>query len=633
MARPLTATRLSQRRSTQVWAVRVLSAIVALLTFPAVPGPAHAATDPLRLAARAPTDLDALVIVRSGADLMDLLRRSPAGRELAGRLLTEQTQRSWRALSARLGWSERETADRLFGGLCLLGVYNAGEQEPGWAFVAEVSAETSARLRANLDAFPRQVIAGHPVLSIEDGAYVLVLRPPGRGADPHRSHRLLIAPTAGGGERRLASLVGMLSGEGPAPFARTQAFRRLRDADPALFMLIMREPAPPGQAPAPAAPGDWSAFMLLGLAQVPGDGGQARLAVEFVRSSPALAETLRALPTLPDALPAALPATAVAASVETSTPPARSAAVFAGTGLLTLLPLPWDDAAEAGRDRPLLRVVMLREAEPGPDGTPGAPPSPSTPAEAPPRFRLDLAELYAPHPGQPDARRPGDERPPALAGPPDPPDAMDARIAALVGQDLGVLSRFDPHVTRSLEVRDREGDLFALTGRPVHVSWRAARIGGPAHRGDRPPGPPPEECGAPDQVKPQAPPTPTPTPTDDHRAWWWSCSMVPDAPRRDPGAPPRGTATTREREWAAFADVPLTAEPARRWIAHGWVRPAQAPAPIRQRLGAVPLLAPLTAEAERYAWSIWAEADGRLEARFGVDLRRAAGDAPAPPSR
>ncbi len=591
--------------------------------------PVRAATDPLRLAARAPADLNALVIVRSGADLMDLARRSPAGRDLASRLFTEQTQRSWRALSARLGWSERETADRLFGGLCLLGVYDAGEREPGWAFVAEVSAETSARLRANLDAFPRQVIAGHPVLSIEDGAYVLVLRPPGRGADPQRSHRLLIAPTAGGGERRLSSLVGMLSGEGPAPFARTPAFRRLREADPALFALIMKEPAQPADAQVQPPRGDWSAFTLIGLSQGTTVGGNPRLAIEFARRSPDLAQTLRTLPALPDAIADAIPSAAVVAVFESSSTLAEAGNVFSSTRLLGLLPVPWDAAAEDVRDRSLARVLMLREAEHVPPTPSGTQPlsAPATPPETPRRYRIDLAELHAPGPGHADARHPDAAEPSAPQSAPVLPDPMDARIAAMVGRDLSLLSRIDPGVTRSLEVRAEEGDLFALTGQPAHVLWRADPIVARATTTGSPAEAPPEPGRTPDQVIRPAPPA---SMADPH-AWWWSCSILPDQPQRDPKAASRSRQAAQER--LAIASIPLGTEPARRWIAHGWVRPAEAPAQFAQRLASVPALAVLMAEAERYAWSVWAEADGRLEARISVDLRHPPGGATAPATR
>lgn len=628
MPRPTAAPRARQRRSTSARAFRCVLAAAALLPVLLLSMPVRAATDPLRLAARAPADLDALVIVRSGADLMDLARRSPAGRDLAARLLTEQTQRSWRALSARLGWSERETADRLFGGLCLLGVYDAGEREPGWAFVAEVSAETSARLRANLDAFPRQVIAGHPVLSIEDGAYVLVLRPPGRGADPQRSHRLLIAPTAGGGERRLSSLVGMLSGEGPAPFARTPAFRRLREADPALFAIIMKEPAQPADAQAQPPRGDWSAFTLIGLSQGTADGGNPRLAIEFARTSPDLAQTLRSLPALPDAIAEAIPSEAVVAVFESSSTPAEAGNIFSSTRLLGLLPVPWDAAAEGARDRPLARVMMLRDAEhvpPAPSGT--RPQSPPATPETPRRYRIDLAELHARIPGHADARHPDAADPPAPQSDPVLPDPMDARIAAMVGRDLGLLSRIDPGVTRSLEVRAEEGDLFALTGSPAHVLWRAEPIAARAKTPESPAEAPPEPGRAPDQVNRPTPPT---SMADPH-AWWWSCSILPHQPQRDPKAPSRSRRAAQER--LALASIPLGTEPARRWIAHGWVRPAQAPEQFAQRLAAVPALAVLMAEAERYAWSVWAEADGRLEARISVDLRHAQGAAPPPATR
>ncbi len=116
-----------------------------------------------------------IALVLDGASRV---RTSPAGATLSSALadagLLAESNRAWDDLARVLGLRREEALDALLGRRVVLVMTGLTADSPtGWASAAQVSPEIERRLRAGLGAAPRQVVAGQPILSVEQGRYEL----------------------------------------------------------------------------------------------------------------------------------------------------------------------------------------------------------------------------------------------------------------------------------------------------------------------------------------------------------------------------------------------------------------------------------------------------------------------------
>lgn len=106
------------------------------------------------------------------------IRTSPAGKTLSAALadsgLLAESNRAWDDLARVLGLHREDALDALLGRRVVLVMTGLRpDSVSGWAIASQVSPETERRLRAGLGASPRQVVAGQPILSVEQGRYEL----------------------------------------------------------------------------------------------------------------------------------------------------------------------------------------------------------------------------------------------------------------------------------------------------------------------------------------------------------------------------------------------------------------------------------------------------------------------------
>lgn len=122
--------------------------------------------------------LPASVEMVIGLDDAGALRERPVGRAIERFLdssgVWEDLSPSASGLAKELGLSERELFNTLLGKRVVLATRPTGSVRE-WVLQSRVSLETERRLRERLAASPRSIDAGHQVLSIERGAYVLVV--------------------------------------------------------------------------------------------------------------------------------------------------------------------------------------------------------------------------------------------------------------------------------------------------------------------------------------------------------------------------------------------------------------------------------------------------------------------------
>lgn len=172
-------------------AAPVAAIVAALATAPATADPADAA-------GLVPADVSLFVCVEHPSRL----RHEPVGR-LALALIDgvagyTNTFTSWNTLARDLGWTPAEAFDELLGervvfaarpaplpealpppgkegGAVRVGV-NTGPIGP-WLLASDISKAAARRLTERLRPMPRQIIAGTPLLSIEDGRFQLALVP------------------------------------------------------------------------------------------------------------------------------------------------------------------------------------------------------------------------------------------------------------------------------------------------------------------------------------------------------------------------------------------------------------------------------------------------------------------------
>lgn len=442
---------------------------------PARPAPKLAAL--LELVSRLPTSAQLVMIVPAGGvpAVAAGLESPEAAAALAAIPELGKLRAEWGALVKLLGWTSAEAVDRLLGGDCAMVVVPARGQgnEATWALFADVSPTTAARLRSRLAALPREVVAGQPILSIEEGAYLLALAQPAGAGAADRPFRLVATPGAGGaGEALLADLLGSLRATGPARLGKTEAFERLSRIGPAITAMLI---APTLKREGSPQPPEWSAWVCVAVEEKEPHGAAAdpgkrslvtvEVAVRLPDGLPAHDDVVAT----PDMLASRLPPSAIAAALDFPSRVAHADGPGSGAGTMVLsslvmpwLKLPWDDRVpEAGE--PGTRAVALM-----PGGASGA--------------HTCVAVRFMP--------RAAEARGPAAAA---QAGAGDAAVAALLGQIeraapasgkpaapgapalaevLGRLAGLPGTATRSVKIRPGEGTLWArVLGPDTRARW------------------------------------------------------------------------------------------------------------------------------------------------------------------
>lgn len=422
------------------------------------------------------------------------------------------TVRSVSTLATRLQLSVEQTIDALLGGQCMVviepGVPAAGAGAPGaaaaapgpppapvWTFIADISAETAQRLRERLEAFPREIIAGQTVLSIENGAYALLLHKPADPPDARRAFRVLITPTGADSESRLRSMLPVAVGKSAeaAPpndtLGGTDAMARFVSAIPD---EARRGPLVGFFTRPPASEADWTSS-LSGLLHETGD----RVVIELVSSdtpeapedeprvqregAPALVRGAALPASLPRSVFAALPERPLLAIAEMSWAAGPTRFSPWSTRFVQGLALPGDDAG--GFVGP--RKTSARGDLGGAGGASGGPPALGTRAlvivrdETTGRVRIDAAQFL------------GDEAPNvdrwvwSWARGAEGLDRSRGKGGQAQGRPASAASPFDPMVLRGLDplaerrvsVRPSEGPLQAAMGNEILMTWRQHRSG------------------------------------------------------------------------------------------------------------------------------------------------------------
>ncbi len=262
-------------------------------------GAAPPADHPADAAGTLPRSVELVVVMDDGASLV----QSPAGAAACAVLgdlgLLGPLEPGWAALAARLGWTPRETFDRLVGTRVILVMRDVDDaQARRWALVSQVSSSTEERLKKRLDTAPRKIVDGHPILAIESGKYELTSRriKCARPNDAEAPVEIILGPA---GRSELFDQLVRAPGKAEALLAGTPAIEASRAMGGAQMLVLARidEAAPAAGAPGePRAPGGvrpWDDFMVVSCTRAEGEGGggkmQARFFLREARMRPELA--------------------------------------------------------------------------------------------------------------------------------------------------------------------------------------------------------------------------------------------------------------------------------------------------------------------------------------------------------
>lgn len=193
----------------------------------------------IRLVSSMPRRVAAVVIVPSGQSLIDAVSPDEARLALLNSAAFGETARRWKDVAAKLGWSQAESVSNLLGGTSAIIWCPDAEPDgqnvanrPGppsmlWAVIADVSAATEQRLRERLEAAPKTIVGGRPVLSVDAGHFLMFVRKkqPVAGTTGDRPFWIMLTPTSsqaigqadrgddGAGERLLNVLAPAIWGE------------------------------------------------------------------------------------------------------------------------------------------------------------------------------------------------------------------------------------------------------------------------------------------------------------------------------------------------------------------------------------------------------------------------------------
>ncbi len=207
------------------------------------------------LIARAPASANLILALPQGVRVLE----SPESRDDALAAISNALasgSAAWDALAQALRLPRQEAILAVGGGT--VAVFARADNPlaglSSWALVASVTPDTRARLQSALALSPREVLAGQPVLSVENGRYVLALRPAPPGTalpEPARSEQLLLAPADDAGIALLRGvLLALDAAPAPAPLPPetaevAPALASLDELPPAwAFALVRDDPGP-----------------------------------------------------------------------------------------------------------------------------------------------------------------------------------------------------------------------------------------------------------------------------------------------------------------------------------------------------------------------------------------------------
>ena len=220
-------------------------------------------------AARLPRDVDWVIVLEDaegisqtavGAALATLFRGS--GTDGAS------FESVWNGLARQLDWEPRETFNRLIGRRVVLVARDIERGETArWALLSQVSLSTDLRLKERLQAAPREIDSGLPILSLENGLYELTshLNPPDAAAHGQGEVTLIIGPT--GRTELFDQMVRSVSRGVPETLADQDVIKvagSLGDSQILVLHRVAESPRIDPVAPAAAAHEPWKNFIVAG---------------------------------------------------------------------------------------------------------------------------------------------------------------------------------------------------------------------------------------------------------------------------------------------------------------------------------------------------------------------------------
>lgn len=241
------------------------------------PGAERPAADPnesiAAAIARLPRSVELIVIVNDARLTMD----SPVGLStwsIVSDLRSDNAvsvRKSWNEFAGQIGWTKPETLDRLFGSRLTLVMRDVeSEADRRWAVASAVTEQTDRQLKSRLPLGRRNIVEGHPILSVEQGAYELTSHlaaaAGGPAAADARTVSLLLAPADR--TELFDELIGMFSRRAPDPIANTEVpgeIEKLGRAD--IFLALRLDSEDPARREPNQA---WRNFLLIAARRTPG---------------------------------------------------------------------------------------------------------------------------------------------------------------------------------------------------------------------------------------------------------------------------------------------------------------------------------------------------------------------------
>jgi len=148
-----------------------------------------------------------------------------------------QTSEAWGRLAAQLDLSNEAAFDALLGRRAMLASRTRADGAAEWALISRISRPTEDRLRLRLRPAPRAVVAGLPVLSVENGRFEMAIS----RAEPEST--LVIAPSSN--TPLFDEIVASLARGGPErPLGSTDPLRQIRVLAGRPSAMIFARPQP-----------------------------------------------------------------------------------------------------------------------------------------------------------------------------------------------------------------------------------------------------------------------------------------------------------------------------------------------------------------------------------------------------
>lgn len=217
-------------------------------------------------AARLPRDVDWVIVLEDAEGIS----QTAVGAALAALFRGSGTDGAsfesvWNGLARQLDWEPRETFNRLIGRRVVLVARDIERGETArWALLSQVSLSTDLRLKERLQAAPREIDSGLPILSLENGLYELTshLNPPDAAAIGQGEVTLIIGPT--GRTELFDQMVRSVSRGVPETLADQEVIKvagGLGDSQILVLHRVAESPRIGSAAPAEAAPDRWKNFI------------------------------------------------------------------------------------------------------------------------------------------------------------------------------------------------------------------------------------------------------------------------------------------------------------------------------------------------------------------------------------